>query len=174
MTRAVIIRPMRLALYPGSFDPVTCGHLDVLRRGLALFDRVVVGVGRNPAKQAMFTPEERCDLVRRALAEAKLEARVEPFSGLAVDFARALGATVLLRGLRGAGDLDAEVAMAQVNRHLAPAVETLFLPPDPAVSFISSRLVRESGTFGAALRGLVPESIRADVERRLRERRNDG
>ncbi|HZO09304.1 MAG TPA: pantetheine-phosphate adenylyltransferase, partial [Myxococcota bacterium] len=155
------------ALYPGSFDPVTCGHLDVIRRGTELFGDLVVAVGNNPARQALFTVEERLKLLRDVLADAKLPVEVVSFEGLVVDFARKIGARCLLRGVRNAGDFEYELSMAQMNRQLAPQVETVFVMPSLPYSFLSARLVRESGIFGAPLKGLVPDCIRAEVERRL-------
>ncbi len=162
---------MAKALYPGSFDPVTCGHVDVIRRGVDLFPELVVAVGVNPARQALFDVDERAKLLRDALADAKLKVEVLSFEGLVVDLARRIGARCLLRGVRNAGDFEYELSMAQMNRHLAPEVETLFVMPSIPFTFLSARLVRESGTFGARLEGLVPECIRAAVERRLAQRK---
>jgi pantetheine-phosphate adenylyltransferase len=165
---------MSKAIYPGSFDPVTCGHLDVIRRGAELFGEFVVAIGVNPARQALFTVDERMRLLREVLADAKLKLEVVAFEGLVVDFARKVGAHCLLRGVRSAGDFEYELSMAQMNRHLAPQVETLFMMPSLPYSFLSARLVRDSGIFGARLEGLVPECIRATVEKRLKESRTHG
>ena len=164
----------KIAVYPGSFDPVTCGHLDVIRRATGLFGELVVAVGLNPARSALFTVEERLRLLREVLADAKLAVDVVPFDGLVVDLARRIGARCLLRGVRSAGDFEYELSMAQMNRHLEPEVETLFVMPSLPYSFLSARLVRESGLFGARLEGLVPECIRAAVLERLKERRPHG
>jgi pantetheine-phosphate adenylyltransferase len=158
------------ALYAGSFDPVTLGHLDVAKRGRELFGDLVVAVGVNPTRRSAFTVPERVELLKQTFADAKLEAQVLSFEGLAVEFARSIGARVLLRGVRTTGDFEYELSMAQTNRHLAPSIETLFVMPSPAHAFLSARLVRESGVFGASLKGLVPECVRAAVERRLQER----
>jgi len=158
---------MTKALYPGSFDPVTCGHLDVIRRGTELFGELVVGVGVNPARQALFSVEERMKLLREVLADATLKVEVTAFEGLVVEFARKIRARCLLRGVRSAGDFEYELSMAHMNRHLAPEVETLFVMPSLPYAFLSARLVRETGSFGARLGGLVPECIRATVEKRL-------
>lgn len=165
------MRRMVKALYPGSFDPVTCGHLDVIRRGVELFGSLVIAVGRNPAKQLIFPIEVRLELLRTVLDDAKLAVEVIAFDGLVVDFAKKVGARCLLRGVRSAGDFEYELSMAQMNRHLAPSVETLFVMPSSSYTFLSARLVRESGIFGASLKGFVPECIRATVEKRLQEQR---
>jgi len=157
------------ALYPGSFDPVTLGHVDVIARGAALFDELWIGIGRNGAKQPSFTVEERVAQLEAVVADTKVRARVVAFDGLVVDFARQNQIGVLLRGLRSSQDFDYELPMAQLNRKLAPAIETAFVVPTPEHSFISANLVREAGRHGATLRGLVPECIRAKVEQRLRE-----
>jgi pantetheine-phosphate adenylyltransferase len=159
---------MAKALYPGSFDPVTSGHLDVMKRGAELFGELVVAVGVNAARAPLFSVEERMKLLRDVLADAKL-ARVEvvSFEGLVVDLAKKLGARVLLRGVRNAGDFEYELSMAQMNRHMAPGIETVFVMPSLPYSFVSGRLARECGMFGAKLEGVVPECIRAEVERRL-------
>ena len=160
---------MAKALYPGSFDPVTSGHLDVLKRGAELFGELVVAVGVNAARTPLFTVEERMKLLREVLADAKLpKVEVVSFEGLVVDFARKLGARVLLRGVRTAGDFEYELSMAQMNRHLAPGIETVFVMPSLPYSFVSGKLVRESGLFGAKLEGVVPECIRATIEQRLK------
>lgn len=157
------------ALYPGSFDPVTLGHVDVIARGAALFDECWIGIGRNGAKQPSFTLEERRAQLEAVVADLKVRARVVTFDGLVVDFARKNQIGCLLRGLRSSQDFDYELPMAQLNRKLAPAIETAFVVPTPEHAFISANLVREAGRHGATLRGLVPECIRAKVEERLRE-----
>ncbi|MSR45938.1 MAG: pantetheine-phosphate adenylyltransferase [Planctomycetes bacterium] len=157
------------ALYPGSFDPVTNGHLDVIVRGAALFDELVVAVGTNASKQAWFTVEERLEQLRAVAVAASVRITAVAFSGLLVEFARAQRIGCLLRGVRGARDLDYELPMAQLNRKLAPEIDTLFLVPVPEHAHVSAHLVRDAGRHGAELRGLVPECIRATVEQRLRE-----
>ncbi len=162
---AAIVR----ALYPGSFDPPTLGHLDVIRRGAAVCEALWVAVGRNPAKQSRFSVEERLELLRTVLDAEGIKARVVAFDGLVVEFARAQGISCLLRGVRSAADFDYELTMAQMNRKLAPSIETLFVMSAPEHAFVSARLVRDAGRFGADLRGLVPECIRPRVEQRLAE-----
>ncbi len=162
------------ALYAGSFDPVTSGHLDLIRRGIALFGELTIAIGRNPAKRPLFTVDERIGLLREVLAAEKLTAQVTAFEGLAVDVARSLGASCLLRGVRSAGDFELELSMAQMNRQLAPQLDTVVVMPSPGCAFISARLVREAGLFGADLTGLVPACIQSKVERKLREGRPHG
>lgn len=162
------------ALYPGSFDPVTLGHVDVIARGAALFDELWIAIGRNSTKQPSFTVEERLAQLEAVVADAKLRARVVAFDGLVVDFARQNQIGCLLRGLRSSQDFDYELPMAQLNRKLAPAIETAFVVPTPEHAFISAHLVREAGRHGATLRGLVPECIRAQVEQRLRDTGKSG
>jgi len=162
---------MATALYAGSFDPPTVGHLDVIRRARAIFEKLIVGIGNNPAKRDLFAVPDRLRLLATALADAKIDAEVAAFDGLAVDFARQHGARCLLRGVRGQGDFDYELSMAHMNRHLSRDVETVFVMPSLPYSFVSGRLVREAGRFGASLEGLVPECIRPDVLRQLQQER---
>jgi pantetheine-phosphate adenylyltransferase len=162
---------MRTALYAGSFDPVTLGHLDIMQRALRLADRLVVAVAVNASKQPIFSLEERAALIRDALgAEATgPEARVEVrhFQGLLVEFARAVGATVSVRGLRTVADFEYEYQMALMNRHVAPDVETLFLAPSAGTAFVSSTLVREVARLGGPVAGLVPPNVEAALAARF-------
>lgn len=155
----------RTAIYPGSFDPLTMGHVDVVERAMRLFDRVVVAVARNSAKSAFFTPEERVDMVREVL-KGHPNVRVDTFEGLLVHFARETGATVLIRGLRAVSDFEYEFQMALMNRRLAPDIETVFLMTDADKAFLSSSTVKEVARLGGNVHGLVPDL----VESRLRER----
>ena len=159
-------RPPRTAIFPGSFDPITNGHVDIIRKALHLFDRVVVGVLVNQAKQPTFTPEQRVAIIREVFSgEAAVE--VDTFAGLLVDYARRRHAAAIVRGLRAASDFEYEMQMAHMNRHLAPDVETVFLMPDEAHTFLSSRLFKEVFSLGGAVGAFVP----AAVERRLKETR---
>ena len=160
----------RIAVYPGSFDPMTLGHLDILERAAGLFDRVVVAVGQHPSKRGYFPPD-----VRRVLAEKSTahlpNVSVEGFSGLVVDFCREQGATVIVRGLRATGDFESEFQMALANRELAPRVETVFLVPRPDRMFVSSSLVREIASHGGNFeRYVTPDVAKAVLERMERER----
>jgi pantetheine-phosphate adenylyltransferase len=155
---------MRRAVCPGSFDPVTRGHLDIIGRASDLYDEVVVAVGMNASKNRMFTFEERTDMLREATAEFG-NVSVDSFDGLIVDFCKAHGIQVIVKGLRAISDFDYELQMAQMNHGLA-GVETMFMTTNPLYSFLSSSLVKEVATYGGDVSGLVPEA----VGRRLRER----
>jgi pantetheine-phosphate adenylyltransferase len=152
---------MRIGLYAGSFDPVTRGHEDVIRRSLTFVDRLVVAVATNVAKQPLLGIDERMRLIHHTLdGEDRVEIRA--FEGLLVDFAREIGATVSIRGLRAVSDFEYEYQMALMNRHLLPSLETLFMVPSVDLTFISSSLVREIARFGGDVRTLVhPEVARA-------------
>ncbi len=148
----------RLAVYPGSFDPITHGHEDLIRRSLVFADRVVVAVATQVSKQPLFTLEERCDLVAQVLGrDARFEVR--SFDGLLVDFARTVGAKVIVRGLRYVSDFEYEYQMALMNRKLAPEIETLFLVPAFDLTYLSSSLVREVARFGGDVKDLVHPAV---------------
>jgi pantetheine-phosphate adenylyltransferase len=154
-----------IAIYPGSFDPPTNGHLDLIRRGARIFDELVVAVLRNSEKVPMFTVEERLEMLRECTRQWD-NVRVDSFSGLLVDYAKDCGAQAVLRGIRAVSDFEYELQMAWMNRKLDPGLEIVFMTPDGAYSYLSSRLVREIGSLGGTLTGLIP----ASVEIRLRER----
>jgi pantetheine-phosphate adenylyltransferase len=152
------------AIYPGSFDPVTFGHLDVIHRAARIFDRVVVGVVGNPHhKTTLFDAEERVGFIRAAVGEPNVE--VDVFKELVVEFARRWEAQAIVKGLRVTSDFEWEFQMNQLNRHLAPDIETVFVMASPQVSFVSSSGVKEIAAFGGKVDELVPES----VARRFRE-----
>ena len=155
----------RIALYAGSFDPITRGHEDVIRRSAALVDRLVVAIATNSAKQPLFSVEERVALIRASVAD---EPRVEvrQFRGLLVDFAREIGATMSIRGLRAVSDFEYEFQMALMNRHLAPSLETLFMVPSVDYAYVSSSLVREVARYNGDTSALV----HPEVDRALRQR----
>ena len=155
----------RIAIFPGSFDPPTLGHLDVIHRASAMFDTVIVAVLENPSKQPAFSAAERVSMLRKASAGLG-SVLVESFHGLLVDFARGRKATVIIRGIRSAADLDYERQMADTNRHLYPAIDTIFLAPSPAVAHISSTLVRDIASHGGSVRGLVPDAVEAALAAR--------
>ncbi len=159
---------MRKAIYPGSFDPVTLGHWDIIQRAEKLVDRLVVAVLHNPAKQAAFSVEERLEMLR-GLVSPLPNVEVMAFHGLLVDFAKAQGAQCIVRGVRAFSDFEYEFQMALMNRKLAPDLETLFLMPKEKYSAVSSRLVREIGSFGGELHELVPESLRERIAKGLRK-----
>ncbi len=158
------------AACPGSFDPVTHGHLDVIRRAAALFDEVVVAVGVNASKNRLFTDGERIDLLERATADLP-GVRVEGFSDLLTTWCAERGVDAIVKGLRG-GDLDYEMQMAQMNASLT-GVETVFLPTSPQWSFVSSSLVKEVATFGGDVATFVPPLVLEALTARLAERRDD-
>ncbi len=156
---------MATALYAGTFDPVTYGHLDVVRRAAALFDKVIVGVSVNPRKAPLFSTEERVEMLRESCRGMdRVEIAVVP--GLVVEFARATGASVIVRGLRAVSDFEFELQMASTNRALAPEVETIFFTPAPEYHYLSSSLVSDIARFGGDVTQFVPD----DVGRRLREK----
>jgi pantetheine-phosphate adenylyltransferase len=155
---------MRRAVCPGSFDPITNGHLDIIERSSQLFDEVIVVVGINQSKNRLFEPDERVEMIREAVAHIE-NVKVDTFRGLLVDFCVAHDVKVIVKGLRAVSDFDYELQMGQMNHSLA-AVDTLFMPADPHYSFLSSSLVKEVATYGGDVSGLVPEA----VLRRLRER----
>lgn len=158
--------PQRIAVYPGSFDPITLGHVDVVERAARLFDRVIVAIGRHPTKRGFFATEERCALAERSLAHVP-GVTVTSFSGLVVEFCRSQGARVLVRGLRATGDFEPEFQMGLANRDLAPEIETVFLIPPASHMYVSSSLVREiaghGGEFERYVSGVVAEAVRHRV-----------
>ncbi|MGN6475571.1 MAG: pantetheine-phosphate adenylyltransferase [Mycobacteriales bacterium] len=155
---------MRRAVCPGSFDPITNGHLDVIERSSKLFDEVIVVVGINQSKNRLFEPGERVEMISEVVAHLP-NVKVDTFRGLLVDFCVAHDVQAIIKGLRAVSDFDYELQMGQMNHSLA-AVDTLFMPADPHYSFLSSSLVKEVATYGGDVSGLVPEA----VLRRLRER----
>lgn len=153
------------AMYPGSFDPITNGHVDIIERGLRIFGRIVVAVLENPKKAPLFTTKERIRMIQDIFA-GKKEVEVRAFDGLLVDFARARGTGVVIRGLRAISDFEYEFQMALMNRNLAPDIETFFMMPNVNYSFLSSNLVREVAALGGSVEGLVAGS----VARKLRDK----
>lgn len=153
----------RLAIYPGSFDPITNGHVDIIERGLRLFDRVIVAVLKNDGKAPLFSAADRVQLVREVFRDrAGLE--VESFDGLLVDFAAARGAAAIVKGLR-VGDYEYEAPMALMNRRLRPDIDTLFLMPAEPYAYTSSRLIKEVCRLGGDIRGLVPSLVEERLQR---------
>lgn len=156
-------------LYPGSFDPLTLGHLDLIRRAVALFGAVEVAVAENSSKQALFSVEERLGFLRAETAGLPVE--VEHFAGLVVEHARARGIPVLLRGVRTVSDFEYEYQMAMTNRELAPDVDTAFIMPSAEYAYLSSRLIKEVYAAGGELRRFLPERVHAALIARLRRAR---
>jgi len=163
---------MRRAVCPGSFDPVTQGHLDIVRRASTLFDEVVVAVGVNVSKSRLFTAEERLAMLEQGVAGLD-NVRVGGFTGLITTYCREVGADAIVKGLRSATDFDYELAMAQMNTHLT-GVETVFLPADPRHTFVSSSLVKEVASYGGDVSALVPDFVLGPLTDKLAARRAEG
>ena len=153
---------------PGSFDPVTNGHLDIIARMTGLFDEVIVGVGVNPGKKGLFTYPERMEMIREVTAHLP-NVRVECVEGLLVDFCTEQGISAIVKGLRAVGDFDYELQMSQMNHRLA-GIDTLFVPTNPLYSFLSSSLIKEVCALGGDVSGLLPEPVLAKLTERLRAR----
>jgi pantetheine-phosphate adenylyltransferase len=158
--------PNRIALYPGSFDPPTNGHLSIIQRGLKMFDGLIVAVLNNPAKDAVFSVEERVELLRGAV-NGNPRVQLKTFSGLLVKFAQQEGVITVLRGLRAVSDFEYEFQMANMNRKLYPEMETLFMMTGEDYFYISSRFVRDVASLGGDVTGLVPPNVLAALRRRF-------
>jgi pantetheine-phosphate adenylyltransferase len=165
--------PHVIAIYPGSFDPITNGHLDLIQRGSRMFDKLIVSILRNDAKQPLFSVQERIEMLNEVL-HVYPNVEVDSFDGLLVDHAAAHGATVLLRGIRAISDYEYELQMALMNRRLGPRIETVFMMAHEAYSFISSRLVKEVFGLGGNITGLVPPSVESRLKARLLNTRIKG
>ena len=153
------------ALCPGMFDPVTNGHLDIVHRAAALFDRVVVAVVENPTKEPLFPAEDRVEMLQEAVADVG-SVEVASFGGLLVDYAREKGVDVIVKGLRAVSDFDYELQMAQMNRHLSQ-IETYFVPTSPTWSYLSSSLVKQVARYGGDVSGMVPDHVAGRLKERL-------
>lgn len=161
---------MRRAIYPGSFDPVTNGHLDIIERGCKLFDEIIIAILVNPDKQPFFTIEERRDMLAGVLQEIDrggCEVLVDSFQGLLVSYAVAKKADAIVRGIRAISDYEYELQMALMNRRLEPAIETVFMMPAESYSYVSSRLVKEVFLLGGTLDGLVPAQVEARMKQKI-------
>ena len=157
---------MRIALYPVSFDPITSGHIDIIRRSAKLFDKVIVGVYDTPDKKLMFTTDERVTLTRQAVVDL-LNVAVKPFSGLMVEFARREGVATVVRGLRVNNDFELEFDMAMINRKLAPEIELVCLLASPEYQFLSSSILKEVARLGGDVTDLVPEFVITAVKKKI-------
>ena len=159
----------RIGVYPGTFDPITLGHMDVIGRGARLVDHLIIGVTTNPSKSPMFTDDERMDMVRREVAEIEGNISVVGFNSLLMDFADAQGASVILRGIRGVTDFEYEYQLTGMNRQLNDQIETVFLMADVALQPIASKLVKEIAHFGGEIGKFVTPAVKADVVARVRK-----
>jgi pantetheine-phosphate adenylyltransferase len=160
----------RVGVYPGTFDPITLGHADIIRRGAKLVDRLIIGVTTNPSKNPLFTPEERMAMVEREVALLGIEnVSVVGFNALLMKFAQKQGASVIIRGLRAVADFEYEYQMAGMNQQLNPSIETVFLMADVSLQPIASKLVKEIATFGGEIAKFVSPTVRADVVARIAE-----
>lgn len=160
----------RVAVFPGSFDPMTNAHLDVARRAAMLFDRLLIGVLQNPKKQPLLPTEQRVELIRASVAAFGANVEVAAFAGLTVDFARRNGAGFIVRGLRAVSDFEAELQMAHTNRKLQSEVDTVFLMSALEFGYLSSSLAKEVAQFGGEVGGMVPDPVAAALRERFRER----
>lgn len=161
---------MRRAIFPGSFDPLTNGHLDVIKRSLPLFDEIIIAVLNNPEKNPMFTVEERVEMIQEILplldhSECKLS--VKSFSGLTADFARDCEAKAIIRGIRAVADYEYELRMALMNRRLEPEIETVFLMADEEYSYVSSTLMKQVFLLGGRVDGLIPELVQVRMRKKM-------
>lgn len=164
---------MRRAIFPGSFDPLTNGHLDIIRRSAPLFDEMIVAVLNNPDKHPMFTVEERCEMIGEILPSVETDdcrMLVESFSGLTADFAREKGATAIVRGIRAVSDYEYELRMALMNRRLEPNIETVFLMAGEEYSYVSSTLMKQVFELGGRVEGLIPELVEARMRAKTKSR----
>ena len=154
------------AVYPGTFDPITNGHLDILSRGGRMFDRIIVAILRNPDKDPLFPLDERAEILKSVVSRWT-NVEVESFDGLLVEFARARGAQVIVRGLRALSDFEYEFQMTLMNQRLEPGIQTVFMMPSEAYSYVSSRLVKEVARLGGDVTGLVPPEVVARLKKRF-------
>lgn len=159
---------MRLAVCPGTFDPVTNGHLDIISRGLSIFDKVIVAVAVNPKKQPLFGIEERLRFIRESI-KGFADVEVASFDGLLVDYVKSKGGIAIIRGLRAISDFEYELQMALMNRRLDMNIETVFMMPSEEYSFLTSTIVKEAAMFGGSVKGLVPEAVEAALKEKFRE-----
>ncbi|MEZ5344466.1 MAG: pantetheine-phosphate adenylyltransferase [Pyrinomonadaceae bacterium] len=161
---------MRRAIFPGSFDPLTMGHMDIIERSVDLFDEIIIAVLNNPDKNPMFSPDERCEMIRSVIGNfdsKDCRLIVESFSGLLVDYAKRRGGHAIVRGIRAVSDYEYELRMALMNRRLEPEIETVFLMAAEEFSYVSSHLVKQVFTLGGRVEGLVPELIEEKMREKL-------
>lgn len=160
---------MRIGVYPGSFDPVTEGHIDIIKRSSKILDRVIVGVARNYNKKHLFTAEERIDFIKRSTKDLD-NVRVESFEGLLMDYIHQKNAQVIIKGLRAISDFEYEFQMALMNRKLNPKIETIFMMTNSEYSYLSSSLVKEVARFGGCIKGLIPSVVEKEIFKKYNRR----
>ena len=158
---------MKLAIYPGTFDPVTNGHLDLVKRGLMIFDELIIAVAQSPGKKPLLSLEERLSLIEMSVREYR-GVRVETFNGLLVDYVKERGGIAIIRGLRAVSDFEYELQMALMNRRLAGDLETVFMMPSQEFSYLTSTIVKEVASWGGQVKGLVPEVVEKALKDKFR------
>lgn len=164
---------MKIAIYPGSFDPITLGHLNIIKRAALCFDKLIVCVMVNSQKSGLFAPSERVDLIRRVVSQLP-NVEVDSSSLLVAEYAKQRRARVIVKGLRAVSDFEAEVQMSVVNRKLNPNVDTMFLPSNEKYTYLSSTVVKEMVRYGVELSDFIPREIIADVKQKMEDSRRDG
>jgi pantetheine-phosphate adenylyltransferase len=162
---------MKIAIYPGTFDPMTNGHLDILDRAVKLFDKVIITIARNPYKDPLFSEEERLDMIREAVKRYS-NVEVDSFEGLLVEYARSKKASAIVRGLRAISDFEYELQMALMNRKLDGTVETVFLMPNEKYTYLNSSIVREISRYGGDVSEFVPPIVRVSLDRKKRTKKS--
>ncbi len=160
-----------IAVYPGSFDPITNGHVDIIQRGLKVFDKMIVAVLENPEKSPLFTTKERIEMIHQVFTEEK-NIKVKAFHGLLVDFAKKNRARIVIRGLRAISDFEYEFQMALMNRKLNPEIETFFMMPNVSYTYLSSKLVKEIFMLGGCLKDLVPKFVEKKIREKFKKEKN--
>jgi pantetheine-phosphate adenylyltransferase len=158
---------MKRGIYPGTFDPITNGHLDLVQRGLRIFDEIIIAVAPSPKKQPLFTLEERLRMIRESV-KGRGKVEVEAFNGLLVAYAKSRGGTAIIRGLRAVSDFEYELQLALMNRRLDMSVETVFMMPSEEYSFLTSTIVKEAASFGGSVKGLVPSVVEEALNEKFR------
>jgi len=158
---------MKLGIYPGTFDPITNGHLDLVERGLRIFDEIIIAVALSPKKQPLFDIKERLQLIRESVKDCQ-NVKVEAFSGLLVEYVKDKGGVAIIRGLRAVSDFEYELQMALMNRRLDMNIETVFMMPSEEFSFLTSTIVKEVASFGGSVKGLVPEVVDASLKEKFK------
>lgn len=160
---------MNIGIYPGSFDPITCGHLDIIKRSAKLFDKLIVAVMTNPQKKPLFTVKERIELIEYSIRDLS-NVKVDSFNGLLVDFAKQKNAQVIVKGLRAVSDFEYELQMALMNKKLDNEMETIFIMTNSKYSYLSSSVVKEVASFGGCIKGLVPSLVEKELKNKFKNK----